>query len=266
MERGNQKMKRRDLLATSCLATAAPLLGAAAEAAEDQSAREFYELRRYTTAGEAQQQALATFLQQAAVPALNRAGVGPVGLFEELEGEKAVVFALLPHKSLESVVGLQGKLEADAGYQAAGASVLNTPKAEPAYQRIESWLLQAFSHMPKLVAPEKKDSRIFELRTYESHSEKMGLKKIEMFNDGGEIDLFRRVGLQAVFFGQTLFGTQLPNLTYLLAFDDMADHDADWKRFLEDPGWLELRGKAEYKDTVSHITKTFLRPLPGSQL
>ena len=77
-------MKRRDLLATSCLATAAPLLSAAAEAAEDTPAREFYELRRYATAGDARKAALAESLQQAAIPALNRAGVEPVGLFEEL--------------------------------------------------------------------------------------------------------------------------------------------------------------------------------------
>ncbi len=56
----------------------------------------------------------------------------------------------------------------------------------------------------------------------------------------GEIAIFRRTGLQPVFFGETLVGTKLPNLTYMLVFDDMAAHDKNWAKFIGDPEWNRL--------------------------
>ena len=112
----------------------------------------------------------------------------------------------------------------------------------------------------------KKSTRIFELRVYESHNAIKAKKKIEMFNAGGEIAIFLRTGLTPVFFGETLIGATIPNLTYMLVFDDMADHDRDWQAFRVDPAWDKLKKDPQYKDTVSNITRTFLRPVPGSQI
>ena len=53
-----------------------------------------------------------------------------------------------------------------------------------------------------------------------SPSEKTGQKKIEMFNTGGELALFREVGMDPVFFGEALLGTRVPNLTYMLGGRD----------------------------------------------
>ncbi|HID23803.1 MAG TPA: NIPSNAP family protein, partial [Planctomycetaceae bacterium] len=108
--------------------------------------------------------------------------------------------------------------------------------------------------------------RIFELRTYESHSVKAGKKKVEMFNQGGEIAIFQKTGLQPVFFAETIIGPQMPNLTYMLAFDDMAARDAAWNRFIRDPDWEKLKADPQYKDTVSNITDVILRPAPYSQV
>lgn len=55
--------------------------------------------------------------------------------------------------------------------------------------------------MPRLELPVGEPGRIFQLRTYESPSEKTGLKKIEMF-DTAEIAIFRKTGLNPVW--QTL--------------------------------------------------------------
>jgi hypothetical protein len=128
----------------------------------------------------------------------------------------------------------------------------------------------AFEGMPKLEVPKQaaeKKPRIFELRTYESHSKKANKKKIEMFNVG-EIALFRRTGLAPVFFGETLVGTKLPNLTYLLVFDDMPAHDANWKTFVGHPDWKKLSTTPGYTDPeiVSNISNAFLRPTAYSQI
>ena len=77
-------------------------------------------------------------------------------------------------------------------------------------------------------------SRLFELRIYESHSRKAHLKKVEMFNRS-EISIFRRVGLHPVFFGQTLIGGRLPNLTYMLGFENAEARDKGWSAFGADP-------------------------------
>ena len=37
--------------------------------------------------------------------------------------------------------------------------------------------------------------RIYELRNYESATDAKAVKKIEMFNEGGEIDLFNKLNL-----------------------------------------------------------------------
>jgi len=260
-------MKRRDFLAASCLAGMAPATNLfAAPGAGGDSEREYYEWRSYSVASGPKEEALDAFLAGAAIPAWNRLGIKPVGVFREMESESPTRHALLAHPSLETVVEAGYRLLSDEKFLEAGAAFLNAPKNDPAFERIESTLMIAFSRMPKLVVPEKKPSRIFELRRYESHSEKFGAKKVEMFNEGGEIDIFLSTGLTPVFFGETLIGTMLPNLTYMLVFDDMADHDADWAAFQKSPGWIELKDKEEYKGTVSRITKTFLKPMEYSQL
>ena len=94
-------------------------------------------------------------------------------------------------------------------------------------------LLAAFAGMPKLDVPPaalEHRPRIFELRVYESHSKKANLTKIKMFNEG-EIAIFRRTGLRPVFFGETLIGSRLPNLTYMLTFDNVEQREKNWSAF-----------------------------------
>ena len=136
--------------------------------------------------------------------------------------------------------------------------------------RVESSLLRAIAGVPKLVVPAgaaENKPRIFELRTYESHSKRANTKKIEMFNTG-ELAIFRRAGLRPVFFGETLIGTRMPNLTYMLTYDDMAEHDKCWHDFIADPEWKKLSTTPGYTDAeiVCNISNIFLRPTAYSQV
>ncbi len=67
---------------------------------------------------------------------------------------------------------------------------------------------------------------------------------------------------------ETLIGEMRPNLTYMLTFDDMAEHDASWKAFGGDAEWKRIRAIPEYADAkiVSRITRTFLVPAGFSQI
>ncbi|HSV99469.1 MAG TPA: NIPSNAP family protein [Sedimentisphaerales bacterium] len=93
-----------------------------------------------------------------------------------------------------------------------------------------------------------------------------GRKKVEMFNEGVEIAIFRKTGLNPVMFGETIIGSNLPNLTYMLAFKDMAERDQRWQVFRDDPDWKKLSADPAYKDTVSNITDIILRPTEYSQI
>ncbi len=229
--------------------------------------KEYYELRVYKLASAVQKKRLIGFMEKVAIPALNRLNIAPVGVFTVLDKpEDNNVYVLLPHRSMFSVVTATSKLLADEKYVADGAEFLNLSKNDSGYERIETSLLAAFDGMPRLEAVNKKPSRIFELRCYESHSVKKGQKKIEMFNTGGEIAIFREKGLPPVFFGEMLVGKNVPCLTYMIVFDDMETHDKGWAVFGSSPEWKKLRGDPQYADTVSKIYKTFLRPTESSQI
>lgn len=266
-------MRRRTFVKASllsgCLTSAVPFLNPALGSAKQKANKpEYYELRVYTLKNEAQQKLVEDYYQNAAIPALNRLGSKNVGVFTLQQPTTAItkLYVIIPFKSIEDFGRMNERLQADAAYQQAGAAYLNAPAAEPAYQRIESSLLEAFANMAKIELPEKK-ARIFELRRYESATEAAGKKKIEMFNKG-EIAIFKRVGLTPVFFGEAIIGEMRPNLTYMLTFDDMAEHDQNWKTFGSDPEWKKLSGMPEYANDkiVSNITRTFLVPTSYSQI
>ena len=262
----NSKMKRREFLTAAGVAGMASVSSLATAAGSDDGNQEYYEFRQYYLHVGSKKRLVGDFLRKVAIPAMNRIGIEPVGVFTAMYGPSSpTLYVLLVHKSLESVVKSSSLLMADDEYRKAGADFVNAPLSEPAYVRMESSLMAAFKGLPKLQVPEKKP-RIFELRTYESHSIKAAKKKIEMFNEGGEIAIFQKTGLQPVFFGETLIGPKMPNLTYMLTFNDLADRDKQWKTFGGNPAWRKLRANPAYKDTVSNITDIILRPTRYSQI
>jgi hypothetical protein len=129
---------------------------------------------------------------------------------------------------------------------------------------MHNYLMEAFDVIPRLRVPEQKE-RLFELRNYESFSEEAGRRKVEMFNED-EMDIFYDTGLDPVFFGKTIIGQDLPNLIYMLVFDDMEGRDRNWQKFLEHPEWKRISGLEKYADTVSQVKRTFLQPTEYSQI
>ena len=256
------KMKRREFLSAASIT---PIAGVSSFAVGSGDGNQQYlEFRQYHLNIGSKKNWVGDFLQNVGIPAMNRIGIGPVGVFNTTYGPNSpTLYVLMVHKSLDTVVNSASMLMADEQYRK--TDFVNTPLSEPAYVRMESSLMLAFKGLPQLRAPENKP-RIFELRTYESHSIKAAKKKIEMFNEGGEIKIFLKTGLQPVFFGETIIGPKMPNLTYMLVFDNLADRDAKWKVFGDDPQWKELRNNPDYKDTVSNITDIILSPTPYSQI
>jgi hypothetical protein len=267
-------MKRRDFLTTGLTVTALGSLSAAffkASAAEPDRAgpREYYELRIYRLKSAAAQPRLDAYLEKAALPAWNRLGLKPLGVFTETEpNDGPSVFVLIPYPSLESFVSSAAKINADAEYLKAGADYLRTAKADPAFVRIDSWLMLAFAGMPKLELPSycpKAATRVFELRAYESHSELKAVNKVDMFN-AGEIGTMREVGLGPVFYGQALIGANLPHLWYMTSGENPEVHKQHWSLFGKHPVWQKLKSDLQYADNVSKITVRMMTPTAYSQI
>lgn len=269
-------MTRRDFVSTT-LAAGGSLMAAPASAgggaAQAAPATEYYELRRYTLRRGPATAVVNTYLESALLPACQRAGTGPVGVFNVSIGPNSPsTYVLITHRTFESVATLSTRLASDAAYLDAGRAYLDVPATDPAFVRVDTSIMRAFAGLPRLELPfgggeAGRRSRLFEMRTYESHSEKAALKKIEMFNVG-EIEIFRKAGLMPVFFGQTIAGANMPNLTYMLVYEDMAARDKYWSTFVGLPEWKVLSSTPGYTDPeiVSSISNVYLRPAAFSQI
>jgi len=234
--------------------------------------QEFYELRTYRFKTLEQQTRTENYLEKALLPALHRANIKRVGVFKPVEtdstfGKKLIV--LIPFRSLDEFEKLNLILEKDKQYYADGKEYIDAAFSNPPYQRVEKIILKAFSGMPKLAVPDLKNpitERVYELRSYEGHTEKISRNKIQMFNAGDEVGLFKRLGFNAVFYGEVLSGSTMPNLMYMTTFENQASRDSHWKMFGEDPQWKTLVGMAEYQHNVSKNVTRFFRPTKYSDI
>ena len=260
-------MDRREFLAATAVAAVSPLpkLDTLAQSAT----RQYIELRRYHLLPGTKQRAFSAFMGDVAIPAMNRAGVARVGAFTVVYGEnEPSLLLVLAHQTLDTVVSLRERLASDDAYARAGAAILDAPLSDPAFVRLESTLLRAFDAMPTVepsAAAAAARARIYELRTYESHSDRAALNKLKMFN-AGEVPIFRRSGLTPVFFGETLVGARMPSLTYMLTFSDMSERDRAWTSFGKDSEWKALSADPQYRDNVSAISDIILQPTAYSQI
>jgi hypothetical protein len=268
-------MRRRQFLAAS-LATSAVAL---AEKASPQTpapapaigGREFYQIRRFNLQSGPQIKLTESFLNDALIPALARRGMGPVGALRlDIGPDTPAFYVVIPHASLEALATLDLHLAQDDVFMKAAEPFWSAPAATPAFLRVESSLLAAFSGWPHLTPPTAavtKGKRIFQLRTYESPSYRDHVRKVEMFHDG-EFELFKNAGFHPVFFADSLIGSHQPNLTYMLSFTDMNQLNEQWEVFRNDPAWKKLSTSPRYgyEAIVGNISNLILSPLDASQI
>ncbi len=262
-------MERRHFLAASIATSAAALAGRANAQEQPAAPREFYQIRRYGLVSGPQQKLTESFFANALIPALAKRGFGPVGAFQlDIGPETPTYYLVIPGKDLGSLARLDLELAEDQQFLDTAAPFWNATSAAPAFQRVEVSLLEAFAGWPKLTPPAAtKAKRIFQLRTYESPSNGEHVRKVEMFHSG-EFEIFLKAGFHPVFFGDTLAGSRMPNLTYMLAFTDTAELEAKWDVFRNDPDWKKLQSNPRYAydQIVTNISNLMLSPLGCSQI
>ena len=237
-----------------------------AAAQNKENNREFYELKLYHFTSSAQEAVLDNYLSQAYIPALHRAGIQHIGAFKPLSNDTASgkrLYVLIPLSTMEQLLTLPQQLQKDAAYVNLAKPYSDAVYDNPPYTRMESILLQAFrlAHTSALpVQKSEKKERVYELRSYESPTEKLNLNKVHMFNEGGEIPLFKRLGFNAIFYGEVIAGSHMPNLMYMTSYENIADREAHWQTFRADAEWKKLSANPEYKNNVSKNEQILTHP------
>ena len=233
------------------------LMGPHSFAGDKKPNPEFYQIKVYHFNKPEQEKIIEDYLQSAYLPALHRAGIKKVGFFKPLANDTAmdkIIYVFIPASNAGKLINLATLIENDSTHNAAGKQYLESVYTNPPYVRIETILLRAFRkalqmEMPKLSSPHM--DHIYELRSYESATENLYINKVKMFNEGGEVTLFKRLGFNAVFYAEVISGARMPNLMYMTCFENKETRDKLWKSFSDDAEWKRLSSLPEYQHNVS---------------
>ncbi len=225
----------------------------------------YYQLKIYHLKTQQQEDRLDTYLQNAYMPAMHKMGIQHIGVFKPVDRDTAGrrVYVLTPFSTWAQLENAGQKLMADPQYLSNGADYIDAAYNNLTYTRIETIILRAFPKMPAPAVPSlssNKTDRVYELRSYESPTEKYNVNKVRMFNVGDEVALFKRLGFNAVFYAEVLAGSHMPNLMYMTTFNNREDRDKHWATFSADPEWKALSAKLEYQHNVSKAEIMFLHP------
>lgn len=228
--------------------------------------REYYQLKTYILANAQQEAMTDDYLKNGYLPALKRMGIANVGVFKVRPDNYVAtnkIYVLTPFSSWDQFEHLDETLAEDNMYQSTANTYITAAHNKAPYEHFTSTLMRAFSGMPtmsasKVMGPRK--DRVYELRSYESATEALYLKKVDMFNAGGEVVLFDELGFNAVFYAEVLSGDRMPNLMYLTTFTDQKSRDEHWEAFFSAPKWAEISVMPKYKNTVSKADVMLLYP------
>lgn len=255
----------RKLLLLSMLLCSAGIIRAAGKS-------DYYEIKVYHVTTIEQVKQVEAFIQNDYMPALHRIGVSKVGVyhpvFNDTMSDKRV-YVFIPLKSLSHLDEVEEAMSSDPSINNANNNYWNTAFNASPFKRIETIVLKAFPLMTSYKAPSlsgKVTDHVYELRSYESATERLNRQKVKMFNEGGEVALFKRLEFNAVFYAEVIAGSHMPNLMYMTSFNNMAERDEHWKKFGSDPEWVKLKDLPEYANTVSKNDTVLLNPAEFTEL
>jgi hypothetical protein len=225
--------------------------------AQKHKASDYYLIKIYHCSNIAQIDEAEVYTGKKLIPFLHSFGVGPVGIFkpinnDTLSDKKLIVW--IPLRELETLEKIEQKFASISPF--GNDSLVNADSSRQAlyYSRIETILTAAFKNQPHFTAKAsftKSADNIYEYRSYESASENLHLRKVHMFNEGGEIKIFERLHFNALFYSRVIVGSRMPNLIYMTRFADKTNRDAHWNQFGKDPEWKRISSLPDYKNSVS---------------
>ncbi len=79
--------------------------------------------------------------------------------------------------------------------------------------------------------------------------------------------IWERHGIRQAGFWTTLVGGDSNEMTYLLAWESMAERETRWAAFQADPEWIKVKGETEADGPiVARVANSFLAPTPFSSV
>ncbi len=234
--------------------------------AVENAAQSYYEFRIYRMQIGPQVGRMNSWAESRLMPLLQKHGFGPVGFFTESIGPAIPsLYQLVSYRSLSERENLWEKVAADPNWDEALVE-LETGH-DPPFHRADGWLLRATDYSPELKTISGPRGGVYELRIYESPTEKQ-LRALNERFAGPEIPIFHRNGIHPVFYAETAIGPNMPNLTYLTPFDSLAQREQAWRAFGADPEWPKALSAsiARSGEIVRNITSILLSPTSYSML
>jgi hypothetical protein len=258
-----KKIPATAVFSAGLLNAASPL---AAEEARD-AAPAIYEMFTLRLEFGAQMGRLLGWFEKRAFPLFQKYKVGAIGLFNVQVGPVIpALVGFMPFRNLTEMSALRERLDADSDWRSAVAEL---ESGDPVYYRRDSVLLRATPFSPPLAAAALggTPNKIYELRIYESPS----VRQLGYLHDrfaGGEIDIFHKSGIHPVLYADTMVGPNMPNMAYLIPFENLAARDVAWAAFGSNPDWQKIRDESikHGGEIVRNITNMFLSPVSFSML
>ena len=106
---------------------------------------------------------------------------------------------------------------------------------------------------------------IYELRVYRCLSGRLPalLKRFETVT----LKLWEKHGIRQAGFWTTVVGESNRDLTYLLAWETLAERETKWAAFLADPAWQAARAASEADGPIiENVSNQFLAPTAFSSV
>lgn len=252
-------MHRRKFLAGTAALAAARLAGQ--EPAPPTAKSQYFELRFYRFKQGDQGRRLNEWASQRLLPMMKKHNFGPAGFFTVVVGPTPTLVGLLSYPGMAEREAAWRRLGSDPDWTKAVEAL--EAGEEPPFERADSLLLRAtpYSPEPGVSAEPRKPPRYFELRIYESPTERQ-LRALNRRFANHTTGFFSKYGIGQVFYGECVIGSGMPNLTYMTVTDTLADREKAWGAFGADPEWGKAR-EASIKESgqiVSRITSMLMRP------
>ena len=106
---------------------------------------------------------------------------------------------------------------------------------------------------------------IYELRVYTTMPGRMP-KLQERFRNH-TLKIWERFGINPIGFWTTLVGPDNNELTYMLAWESLAERELKYNAFMADPEWLAVRAETEKDGPINaRIANSFLTPTDFSKI
>lgn len=208
------------------------------------------------------------YFSQAALPALGRVHAGPKIVLEAMVAPQVPqVVMILGFRSIAEFWSVRARLNEDKELEKAFEAWQSGP--EPPFEQQANALLEATDYSPEVVPldPPPTTPRIFELRVYRSPSYQH-LKAVHARFAGPEIKIFHKVGVNPILYTSTVIGPNMPNLTYLIPFENLAAREKAWNAFAADPEWVKARKESidQHGQVVSSNQISLYRASPYSPI